>query len=67
MAKYGKPHVSDEEITVAAEAISRGSNYTIQGQGARNLAHAALVAVRAAHFREAAELQVAIERLTANT
>lgn len=58
MAKFGCPLVSDEEITVAAEALSRGSNHAIQGNGARNLAYAALVAVRAAHFDEAAELKV---------
>lgn len=67
MAKYGCPLVSDEEITVAAEALSRASNCVIQGQGARNLAYNVLVAVRAAHFREAAELKKVIARLSQNT
>jgi hypothetical protein len=58
MAKYGCPFVSDEEITVAAKALSEASNWTVQGQGARNMAYRALLAVRAAHFDEARELGV---------
>lgn len=65
MAKFGCPLVTDEEITVAAEALSRASNHAIQGQGARNLAYHALAAVRGSHFREAAELKVATDRLAA--
>lgn len=53
--KYGCPLVSDEEIAVAAEAISRESNGAVQGQGARNLAYRALVAIRLAHFQECDE------------
>ena len=63
MAKFGCPLVSDEEITVAAEAISRASNHAVQGQGARNLAYHALIAVRGEHFREAAELKIVVGRL----
>lgn len=29
MAKFGCPLVSDEEIAVAAEALSRASNYAV--------------------------------------
>jgi hypothetical protein len=65
MAKYGCPLVSDEEIAVAAEALSKASNHAVQGQGSFNLAYAALTAVRGAHFREAAELKVAVDPVTA--
>ena len=65
MARYGCPLVTDEEITVAAEAISAASNYAVQGQGARNLAYHALIAVRGAHFQEAAKVKVAAMRLAA--
>lgn len=64
MAKFGCPLVSDEEITVAAEALSKASNHAVQGQGARNLAYHALIAVRGAHFREAAEIKAAVDRLS---
>lgn len=50
--KFGCPLVSDEEVTVAAQALSRASNYAVQGQGARNLAYEALIAVRGAYFAE---------------
>lgn len=50
--KYGRPTVSQEEVKVAAEAISRATNYAVQGQGAMNVAYEALVAVRGAHFDE---------------
>ena len=56
MAKFGRPLVSDEEITVAAEAMARASNKLLGGQGARNLAYHVLIAIRAAHFDEQAKL-----------
>jgi hypothetical protein len=63
MAKFGCPLVSDEEITVAAEAMGRASNHLLGGQGTRNLAYHVLIALRSAHFDERAKILAVVDRL----
>lgn len=47
---FGLPRVSEEEITAAADAIRKSSNHMIAEFAAKNLAYAALVALRREHF-----------------